>query len=1371
MTDPLTEPPFEADPDLLAALAQTEVAIPSDLEGKLAAVLAAAAEDPAQPAAADSLEAALGRDADEAWSLAVAVFGEPEPAEFEGSAAWEALVGCFVQLGQVSGLRQAETLRALRDSALKVAVRRGLEIAPAGVSAAERVELLLRGGLRIQDGLRAREGLRTREGSGGDLSRVLVEAYPESGSQELRLLVASEVLGTLSATEQARLGELREADPLLATLVTEHYQDVIEVPPRVFTRSDRLLKVVRARLMDPRTSGAGAEQPAEERAGAGARLIRASRRNGPVILVSMVAVLALTSAVGLIVWKDLEATRRGQELAAADEWAEFLAKTASQQRAAEDRLTAAKEVSKGDSAGALAALKDAERILRAFEEFEADFSVYSSRERVVEELRKQRAGLESIWRRLYLERARIQAASGSAGYPSALESIKTGVELHGVVSSLGGPLSPAADARRSLELEQLQLEEGRIRAVQGRHREALEVFAGVLADNPGSVEARIETGFVLHLQGNHREALSAYSAGIDRLSTQVPRPYLLRGQTRLALGLNAEALKDFSKVVELDDDSFEGFLWQGKAYHALGEGGEAVDCLMEAIDISPNLAEGYLERGRVYFDQQRLPQAAKDFEVAISRSATCYEAYLGLARTHEWLLEPAKAEQIYQQILAFSQPEARPVRARALAERGALSLVRSDPHAAAYEFDERIRRQGIRPSGRLGPLPSLARLQAKSQALSAERRTQARGDLDAAIQADPELVVARLARARLALQERKHAEARAQLQSLLGLLAQRPVSEKLGSGKSTEDDGWDDFEEAEDSGDHVLAEAWALLGLTDAAFGMESPAQEHFLQALKADKGCALAKAGQAHLVLQADPKQAREVFAKARELQQQARGTSGFFFEEGLRLKNLAQRSKKPEYYKRARFAFTQARTRNPLHALASYEEARLCAEWGAFDAAVACAEEAVAADPCFREGYELLGMLLARDLPTQRDAQTLRPGTVRDPLRAKEVFERALAVAATEDLAEAHYGRALALIALASVGERSLLQEARADLEAAVRLTPLDLKQPGDNLNRAQTYVRAQAQVYESLEDKLGEAKALARLDEIKTLSQEAARSELLAGRDFRDRLNYSAAIRRFDRAAELDPASYEAIYERGTCYLKIGNFVPGILDFSRALELNPRIVDEVYNKVYQICYVVDLNRVITELNKIVADHPKSYVVFLRGFFYVAKLEFKRVAREDIEAGIADFDRCLELNPKHVTALLYRGFLFSRLAKRLRAAAGQPVKGKQDEWALEEDPSTGRLTLPEEIYSRAMADYKRALELDPGSGISHYLQALYWSVRSVEADLTAPEAEARRRRALEKLADAFEAEFKGYERIRNEKGFAAIRGLPEFKKLMAGK
>src|SRR4029077_10296583 len=108
--------------------------------------------------------------------------------------------------------------------------------------------------------------------------------------------------------------------------------------------------------------------------------------------------------------------------------------------------------------------------------------------------------------------------------------------------------------------------------------------------------------------------------------------------------------------------------------------------------------------------------------------------------------------------------------------------------------------------------------------------------------------------------------------------------------------------------------------------------------------------------------------------------------------------------------------------------------------------------------------------------------------------------------------------------------------------------------------------------------------------------------AGKALRDKRHYTDAISKFDRAIALDPELADAFYDRGTCYLKIGNFVPGILDFSRALELNPRFADQFFNRVYQVKSGVDLNRVITELDKIVADHPdRSYVIFLRGFFYV--------------------------------------------------------------------------------------------------------------------------------------------------------------------------
>ena len=458
------------------------------------------------------------------------------------------------------------------------------------------------------------------------------------------------------------------------------------------------------------------------------------------------------------------------------------------------------------------------------------------------------------------------------------------------------------------------------------------------------------------------------------------------------------------------------------------------------------------------------------------------------------------------------------------------------------------------------------------------------------------------------------------------------------------------------------------------------------------------------------------------------------------------------------ARQSFARARAYNPLHALSSIERARLCAEWGSFDVAVQAAEEAVALDPYLREGYELLGFLFTRDLPLERDEKTHRPEHVRDAQRGKAEFDRAVEVASEGEDAEGRFGRALALSLLAGAGEggtlsaesRALLEAARSDLQRSILQIPVDFSEAEPRaINQSIDYLKTYAEVCRRLGDEQAAKDALERVERVHEKAIEASKEQLSQGRALRDRLNYSEAIKRFDRAIELDPKNDKAYYDRGTCYLKIGNFVPGILDFSRALELNPRIADQVYNKVYQISYVVDLNRVITELNKIVSDHPNvSYVVFLRGFFYVAKTEFKQVSREDLELGIADFVRTLELNPTHVTALLYRGFLWMKMAGR--------------ESDLKERDA---------CYARAMKDYEDALVLDPESGISHYLQALLWSVRSAEEGISEEEAEARRKRSLAELKKSFDSEFKGYERIRNERGFAPVKDLPEFKQLMQGK
>jgi len=1109
------------------------------------------------------------------------------------------------------------------------------------------------------------------------------------------------------------------------------------------------------------------------------RLIKKSKKNMPVVVVSMVVALAVISAVSLIVWKTQQTNRDRFNQAAKNEWTQFRAEVENQCINARSQISSAQARMKDrDPQGALADLDDAEQILADLDKLVPDFTNYNTPPQIEEHFVARKPDLDAIMRAVCLERGRaLSAANTPSGYTEALEALELGLAEHcdepvwtedpqGTEEEVEKETLARAKIKSSLELDlmRLQLEKGKIHALQGRNGDALAIFSKILEENPTSSDARLEMGRVYDMSGDPLKALTSFSEVIERDSKTL-RAYLLRGETRMKLGRHNEALEDFNKVLDLKDDSFEGYIWQGRAHQALGHYGEAQESLTEAIDILPSLPDGYLHRANLHFAQRKLPQAIKDYEVAISRSAQCYEAYLGLGRALEWILDYSRAQQQYEEILASTDREAEGVKARARASLAQLDYVRADPYECALEVDAKVRQENASQDGALGALPELKRLQSESEAMIKDRLGRARSGLDAAIQADPTLTPARLARARLALRDGDLTVLRAQLAEVTKLLSQRPAvrfaregdkgSQAGGGDEWGDDEGWDEDDDTSTTsrsrGDMPLAEAHALLGMAHLSEGNLKEARKAFSAALQADGGNALAKAGLGHVMAKDEDEDAGDLFADARSLQRQSSDEAGYFYNEGLRLTQLATRSKKPEFYLQARQSFARSRASNPLHARALIERARLCAGWGAHDVAVSSAEEAVLHDPFLREGYELLGMLFTRDLPADRDPKTQRPANILDAERGKQEFDKAIKVAGEGNDADGYYGRALALSLLAGdATEGPELEQAKKDLEQSILQIPTDFSEaePAE-INQAMAYLREYAKVCKRMGNEDASQDALSRVDRVHEKAMQAATEQLQSGQALRDRLNYSEAIKRFDRAIELNPKFDKAYYDRGTCYLKIGNFVPGILDFSRALELNPRIADQVYNKVYQISYVVDLNRVITELNKIVSDHPNvSYVVFLRGFFYVAKTEFKQVNREDLELGIADFDRCLELNTTHVTALLYRGFMWMKMAGR-----ESDVKER------------------DACFARAMKDYKDALVLDPKSGISHYLQSLWWSTRSAEAGIGEDELQTRRKNALDELEQSFKSEFKGYERIRNEKGFNPIRDLPEFKKLMKGK
>lgn len=372
-------------------------------------------------------------------------------------------------------------------------------------------------------------------------------------------------------------------------------------------------------------------------------------------------------------------------------------------------------------------------------------------------------------------------------------------------------------------------------------------------------------------------------------------------------------------------------------------------------------------------------------------------------------------------------------------------------------------------------------------------------------------------------------------------------------------------------------------------------------------------------------------------------------------------------------------------------------------------------------------------------------------DPGAEADACAAAIEAAHNEQTRAPHRLRlARALLALSEQDGVSRLEEVRGELLRVTLALPPELEEAEPAL--LSTAFEALA-LLAKVEARLGDPEATRRAEErLTALRKQVAdavariREEAAALRDKRD---YPGAIERLDQALVLDPASGEAYYDRGTCHLKAGSFVPGVLDFARAIEHQPRVADAVTTKLYQIAYVTDVDRVIREVDAMAAERPReAAVVCLRGMFRLAKVEWKPPPTpEGLAAAIADFDRALELNPRHAMALAWRAQM------RLRRA----------QHAL--DPAAREADL-----SAVLLDLAKVEELDPESQLSPFLAGLHWSLRAGEPGLPEAEAAARRARALDALATARERGWKPHQ-PEKERGFDPIRSEPRFAELVGKK
>ena len=908
-------------------------------------------------------------------------------------------------------------------------------------------------------------------------------------------------------------------------------------------------------------------------------------------------------------------------------------------------------------------------------------------------------------------------------------------------AALGYASEALQDLARALELDPRAVDAHLLRAGllarAGQLEEALLALDRAVLLVPDHREALLRRAWLVVEQGRVTARSAQALADVTRLLEQEPpsgaesreggraEVLRLRAALRAQRGDLPGAEADLAQACALDAPGTEAWTARlapdarsaclhGQVLLALGRPAEALAAFERALQLAEDEYAAWVGRGRAHGALGSWGEALEDLTEAIDIQPALPEAYYHRAEVHAAQGQEAQARKDYEVALARDPDMGRAQLALARL------LQRGDDEQAEVAYGQLLERAlasghrelaaeahlGLAELRRIGAEPVLcAREAARGAAeLAATRRADALAHYEQALQLSPGLRRALLGRARLGCAQGDLPAARRDLEPLQ---PRAPGDEPALSAQAC---------------------AWlGLVRLKDERLDLDR-AEEAFRRARVLDPGLSLPLAGLGHVA------QARGQLEQARALLEAARTIPARARELTRRATHLRSR----EVAWRAHRTWAAAVADDPLCALAWLGWAELLREERTWDAARAAAERAIAADPFLAEGHLALGRILLRR------PEGLLPGPGAQIEGACAALDRAVQLAEGEVQVDALLERGQARRALAD------LQAALDDLGRAAETSQGLLARDGLHpaaVRRGLACLEALEAAQKQAGDQAGAVRSRLAADALRDRARAEAERLNQEGQALREQRAHQDAIARFDAAIELLPEWADPFYARGTCYLKIGNFVPGILDFSRAVELDPRLAGVMYEKVYQVSYVVDLNRVITELNKIVADHPdQSYVLFLRGFFYVAKLEFKRFERSDLEAGIADFDRTLELNPRHVTALVYRGFLRSKLAEL-------------------EPPGEARQAL----HERALAEYRAALALDPPSGLARYLSALSWSLRSADPTLAPARAEECRRAAIQALQEAFQSGLELAERVKSERGFDPIREDPAVRALVA--
>jgi tetratricopeptide (TPR) repeat protein len=227
-------------------------------------------------------------------------------------------------------------------------------------------------------------------------------------------------------------------------------------------------------------------------------------------------------------------------------------------------------------------------------------------------------------RRMYLPLAAIVTACVIAAYCLGSKLVLRAAESAETRKLLGGVLASAALLSATAALGYGTFERNT------HYRDAISIWQDTVAKRPSDPVAQNNLGASYFLAGRANEAIRCFSRAIE-LKTGYFDALNNRGAAYTQTGQIVEAIGDFDKAIALKPAFAEAYNNRGAAYLNVGRLDEAIRDYSRAIELQPDYADALENRSNAYLQSERYELAIADCDKAIELKPDHQRAYINRA--------------------------------------------------------------------------------------------------------------------------------------------------------------------------------------------------------------------------------------------------------------------------------------------------------------------------------------------------------------------------------------------------------------------------------------------------------------------------------------------------------------------------------------------------------------------------------------------------------------------------------------------------------------------------------------------------------------------------------------------------------------------